>query len=434
MPDPTFRTGARIPFPGASWNQTADVLGRAPDAIQYRAARLFDYGGGPAPRGSWGLAIGNYAVPQYDCWDHVNGKPSDLAPNTIRRVFQSTWAQQLFGQGGAFTGIRVGEWIPWNNAWTFSPPDDPLYPNNDRLVNVLNVPTIKLVTSGPKKGTFATDPKGNVLFDYSSCADPQTQRNMGFFAPYDMEWNGSDFWGINSRNGFYQTAPGSKLICAAAGLTVGQFGTGWEKRNYPPERGSGMPKLMGQVLMEEILDGAIEHAMNLTFVNTMWFPKKGPQGGVEGIHFVGPATRAERLEGTLTMHSPGVVSDSDPDHQTPHGTRVHLVDSYDIDRGIDITRRRLISVGFPSSFVEPLCKSGKVVLVCAAKYGWICSETGNWGMHTETNGRTTTVTDAQAVRCGFGTTKPERAAASSVVASTFTAADLEVVNPSKPGR
>lgn len=435
-----------IRFPGASWNETAAALGRAPEEIQPRAQTLHNHGGGSAPLGEYRLTFGEYAVPEVDCLG-PDGKPHPTnAPNRIRRLYQAVWAQGIWGErsdgtSSAFTGCKIGEWIPWNDAWKPGT-------GNDRLLNIRNMPTIRWATAAELK----KNPKApRYTFDYSSCADPATQRFMGFFATYESEYNGHDWFGINARNGWYDTAPWDKLICAAASVTVGHYTPGWRDR-IGKERGSGMPKMAGQIKAEAVCDhflaGTIQplpNALNLTVTNTMWRPNataaqaaaaRPPyeaRTGRPGIDFVGPARQAERVEGMLTLHSPGIVSDPDRSHQTLHGTRIALNPDTDVDR---LVAARLVAIKtrykLDLTMKDPLARFLYGIVLTDMVMGDICDETGNYGMHSETDWNPADPVPT-ALWARAGVTTKTAPVAIYLRCDMYKASDWYLVNPTAPG-
>lgn len=380
------------PCPGASWNKTADQLGRYNGGVY--ASRLYRYGGGPAGRvGQRRLAIGDWSVHVFD----ARSQP----PTHLRRLYQTMWAQKLYGEGGQFHGVSIGDRIPWAGAWTA-----PTGTDRNIIVEWLPIAT----------------PGGS--WTWEGCDTPETMRTLYLFAPYEPWLNGSDFLGINGRNGFYSTTAQSAMVAASGGISVGLRGNGWVNAQ---ERGNGMLNRAGVVLGEELLDGVVNHAQALTIANTAFAPQSS-KPGIEGSDYFGPATRFEWATETVSLRSPS--ADINPDHQTPHGYRAVLKKSVDIDAKVSEAVRLLTARGVVVG--DTARRAIRALFVGKQEYGEIVSETSGSGMWVETDGFKGSK-KARACWASIGVSTSTLGAWERVTSDVFTEADWEAVVAAEPG-
>lgn len=389
----TAMTAGRQPCPGASWNKTADEMGRWDGGVY--AQRLYRYGAGPnGAMGQRKLAIGDWSVHVFD----ARLQP----PSHLRRLYQTLWAQKLYGEGGQLHGVSVGDRIPWSGAWTA-----PTGTDRNIIVEWLPLPT--------EDGKWT----------WEGCDTPETMRTLYLFAPYDHPYNGSDLFGINSRNGYYQTDPAYMMVAASGGISIGLYGDGWTNAQ---ERGNGTLNRIGIVLGEELLDGEVAHAQALTIANTAFAPLAA-KPGIEGQDYFGPATRFEWATETVALRSPG--ADTDPEHQTPHGYRAVLKKSVDIEQRVDLALKYLRARGVKTG--DTVRRGVTALFVGKQTHGEIVGETSGSGMWVETDGWKGSKA-ARTAWASLGVTRDTLPAWERVTSAVFGEDDWEAVRPSEPGR
>lgn len=382
------------PCPGGSWNKTADELGRW-NGGDY-LARLYRYGGGPAMAapGQRKLAIGDWSVHVFD----ARTQP----PTHVRRLYQTVWAQRLYGPGGQFHGAAIGDYLPWSSSWTAPT-------GTDRNIIVEWLPR------ATRDGKWTWD----------GCDTPETMRSLYLFAPYEPWYNGGDFLGINSQNGFYRCDPNYVMVAASGGVTVGMYGAGWKNEQ---ERGNGTLNRMGVVLGEELLDGSVAHVQALTIASTAFAPQDS-KPGIEGEDFFGPATRFEWSTEAVGLRA--ADTDTNPEHQTPHGFRVALKKSVDIEERVQLALKYLRARGVTTG--DTTKRAVTALFVGKQAYGEIVSETSGSGMWVETDGWK----GGKAARVAWktiGVTQDTLSAFERVSTAVFTEDDWEAVRAVEPGR
>lgn len=308
----------RVPFPGASWNKRVSELGWAEEQFQPLAERFRLFAGGPTPPGYLALSIHDYSVPIYDA--------NIVKPNMYVRLFQSSWAQN---GSGVFTGIKIGETIPWNMGWLPGT-------GNDRIMIIENL---------LYKGVVVT---------------------LELWDVYDSWWNGFNW--ANILAGYF--APGEKVVTAGVTLSRGIYDSGWKTIS---NRGMGINKRALITTADEVMSGDIGHCLEVTVTNTAW---TDTYPGVRDKDFFVPATRCEWLTRDVpTRNGPTAYVDLNPAHNLPEGLRIAVEMS---DEQIDeFIEKRNLTVG----------KLACTVFVKALRdYGMIIAETGGYGNTIETTG------------------------------------------------
>lgn len=380
------------PAPGGSWNKTADELGRWNGGSYTQ--RLYRYGAGPAASapGQRKLALGDWSVHVFD----ARTQP----PTHVRRFYQTVWAQNLYGAGGQLHGLEVGDYLPWAGAWTAPT-------GTDRNIIVEWLPT---VTEDGKHWTW------------EGCDTVETMRSLYLFAPYEPWYNGSDLFGINGQNGFYKAS--SVMIAASGGINVGMYSAAWVNAQ---ERGNGTLNRMGVVLGEELLDGEAAHAQALTIASTAFAPQDS-KPGIEGEDFFGPATRFEWSTESVSLRAP--VTDTNPDHQTPHGYRAVLKKSVDIEERVQLALKYLRARGVTTP--DTTKRAITALFVGKQDYGEIVGETSGSGMWVETDGWKGSKQAKVAWRT-IGVTADTVGAFERCTTAVFGEADWEAVRAVEPG-
>ena len=366
----------------ASWNKTVAELGGEYTALKTMnvpnndfAKRLWDYGGGTvsgAPPGSFYLSLKDYSVPIYD----IN------TATTTARVYQVGWATQQ--QSFSFTGMKVGDTIPWNPNWKPGT-------GNDGILQFVNF---------------------------------QTGKVYGIWAFNQSPFSCIDFIGLNAQNGFDPSNPNH--LCIAAINTYDNLYTASDSDNTTSlDRGMGINKLALVVRADEVASGAIRHALPLTTSNPMFGagsdtlgvttqpvyggtppcinlvskgiappgtgmiaqqfnPLSSPsEAGFSKGFYLKPATRLEHefgyLGGTLTNGcvTPAPTTDVERSKTNPSGMRFALNITYDeIDSW----------VASKTSWSAEKKKTAKVFARAWKDYGAIIAETGGYGIGIETDG------------------------------------------------
>ena len=335
--DPTLQPKHPVAFrrffaPTATWNRPVSEFG-ASTALAPFAPRFYEHGGGTAPAGQVRLDFRAYSVPIYDA----------TTATTTARVFQVRWAQDLAKLGN----VPIGTEIPWNPAWT---PGTGRPNGGDRIMAEVDYAKGKVwemwVVGEPKLG----------------CVD--------LFGPnarsgYDM---GNDrhlcMAGLHTYD---------NLFDATDGTTIGN-------------RGMGINKLALVTRAEEVQQGHIDHALELTIAGIMFgMPmcqpadnNSAPGAGTDCGFYVPPATRLEQSYGSVLNCGANTQKITPEVRATtvPSGMRfaIHITDA-EIETWLD-----------SRGFVGAKRNTAKVFAVAWRDYGAIVAETGCYGVAIETDG------------------------------------------------
>ncbi|MFN8050104.1 MAG: hypothetical protein U0Q22_01560 [Acidimicrobiales bacterium] len=317
---------ARTPWfsPSASWNRPAAEFGVATELQPY-ADRLWNFGGGAAPAGTFNVAFSEYSVPVYPL-----AEASEFA-----RAYQTTWSMELFG-----FGAPLGQRIPWNPAWRPGT-------GNDNLLAVVDESTGRAwELSGVGQQNTACANRANV-----AAATRDNDGRSRYLCLSDLRMY-------------------DNLFTASDGSTV-------------DGRGGGINKMALLTRAEEVKTGTIRHALELTIASTMFgqpacAPTQGasaPGAGVSCGFFLPPATKLERTNPDTGCPTPQVVTDAERAKTVPEGMRFAInVTDGEIEQWLDARGYR-----------GPLRNTARVFAVALRDYGWIVAETGCWGMHIETD-------------------------------------------------
>ena len=412
----------------ASWNKTVSQMGGEYTELKNSAIpnndfakRLWDYGGGTvsgSPAGNFFLDLKDYSIPIYDV----------ATATTTAQVYQVNWSQnqQSFSQ----SGITQGDSIPWNPNWKPGT-------GNDAHIEIVNYKTGKV---------------------YSLWGVGQLPINC------------VDFFGPNGLHGFDINNPNH--ICIASINTYDNLYTASDTNNTTSlDRGMGINKLALVVRADEVLSGAIRHALPLTTSNPMFGPGSetpgvNPQpvystsGGCQTLvskgvapagagmitqkynplsdlsaagytkgFYLKPATRLEHefgyIGGTLTNGCVTVAPTTDIERSktNPSGMRFALNISYaDIDAWI----------ATKSSWSAEKKRTARIFAVAWKDYGAIIAETGGWGIGIESDGIIDPVSKAKWASLGLPddtANLPQPQSSSDLFAGLLTRDRLYVVKP-----
>lgn len=327
--------GAAAPWgsPRATWNRPVAEFGRARPELQQYAGRLYTYGGGPAPPGTFSTAFGDYSVPVYDAKDATS----------ICRIYQTTASQSLYVMG--FAGLNIGDPVPCNPAWKPGT-------GNDNIMAIVDYELGRVWEIG------------GVGQNSVNCREVH-------IPPFII--------GRNAAAGF---DPGrADHLCTMGGARWDGLYTFADDTGIDG-RGMGQPKLALLTRADEVASGEIRHALAMTITNTMFgapacTPTQGPYVpgfGVSCGGYVAPATKLERQNPNVGC-APQIVNDVERAKTIPEGMRFALdVTDADIESWLD-------SRGYEGK----IRNTARVFAVALRDYGWIVAETGCWGMHIETD-------------------------------------------------
>lgn len=355
---------AKIVSPGSSINKSADELGPAPKDLQVLGPRLIDYGGGPSPAGFLTLALADYSTPIYKYNEAGQG-----------------WAYffpTAFSQGEGSSGnIIPGTWVPDNPSWIAGSGND-----------------------------------GILLLERD-----KTEQLWGFWMIRQPVYNALTW--TNIVNGIFWKQP--QHIAAACTLLDNVYKPVNSKDLY--ERGNGMKQRELMVTVDEMLEGEIKHALQLTLTNT-WFSEGPAHLGKLGVDYLYPARRCEwdRVRSVPTRM--GHPFPDDKSKLTLHGTRIRFKltakeRSDWLDKNVTATK---------TTFRE-FCR---IYLNAMCDYGFVTTDTGNWGMGSQFDGVLGPAGPVYKSKFGIDQTKKDIFAKQVNVFSKFMAewrSRVEVVNP-----
>lgn len=316
---------AKIVSPGSSINKSADELGAAPKEMQVMGPRLIDYGGGPSPAGFLTLGLADYSVPiyKYDETIGANGRPNQGWTYFFPLAFS-----QAAGSNG---NVPAGTMVPDNAAWIAGS-------GNDNIMIVEREST-------------------NQAWNWWMRGQP---------AYNAITWS-------NILAGLFWKNP---THCAAAcGLYTNFYQPVSAKDDF--ERGNGMKQRELLVTVDEMLEGEIKHALQLTLTNT-WFSEGPAHLGKLGVDYLYPARRCEWDRARSIPNRMGHPFPNDKTKLTLHGLRIrfrltHKERSDWLDKNVTATK---------TTFRE-FCR---IYLNAMCDYGFVTTDTGNWGMLSQFDG------------------------------------------------
>jgi hypothetical protein len=311
--------------PAASINQPVATFGASKDLQEY-STRLWNYGGGAAPKGRINVGFGDYSVPFYDAKDAT----------TIARGYQATWAQNLM----SFGTLPIGGAIPWNPTWKGGT-------GNDGYLIIVDRVTDQVWELGGVGG-----PAANCAFNLANASagfDPGASRHLCLSR-------------VQKYSGLYTADP-----------------------SIVDGRGMGGAKAALLALADEVAAGIIPHALQLTIVPTMFGPPCRPVNNASAVgagsscgFYVPPATKLERNNPDIGCPVKQAVTIEERRKTIPEGLRFALaVTDADIEQWLD-----------SRAYTGPLRSTARVFAVALRDYGFIVSETGCFGMLIGTDSAT----------------------------------------------
>ena len=315
---------AKIVSPGSSINKSADELGPAPKDLQVLGPRLIDYGGGPSPAGYLSLGLADYSVPIYK-YDETktNGKPNQGGSYYFPLTFSLN--------EGSNGNVPAGTWVPDNPTWVGGSGND-------------NIMIVERESTGEAWGWWMV-------------------RQPAYNA---INWT-------NIFAGLFWKQP---QHCAAA---CGRYTNFYQPVSAKDdmERGNGMKERELLVTVDEMLEGEIKHALQLTLTNT-WFSEGPAHLGKLGVDYLYPARRCEWDRARSIPTRMGHAFPDDKNKLTLHGTRIRFKltakeRSDWLDKNVTATK---------TTFRE-FCR---IYLNAMCDYGFVTTDTGNWGMLSQFDG------------------------------------------------
>jgi len=358
---PTATTPTSLPFrrffaDDASWNRPVSDFG--PSERYARYAEVFhDWAGGEdtSTRGRLGLKFEAYSVPIYDA----------ATATTTVHLYQTVWSQNI----GRLGNIEIGTEVPWNPQWAPGT-------QSDRIMAVVDYATGR-------------------TWEYWGVGEPPT--------------NCFDFAGPNVRAGFNPLS--DRDVCLAGASTYDNLFTASDRDGTTIDgRGMGINKLALVTRADEVLEGEIRHALELSVTNTLFGEPAcdpiddgtAPGAGRTCGFYLPPATKLEWSAGTAGRCGEGQpidTSDENRARMVPEGLRIALritdteIEAWLDDRGYEGARRR----------------TARIFAVALRDYGAIVAETGCWGVGIETDGLVDPVSRGKWARAGIvddGTDNP----------------------------
>lgn len=315
----------KLPWPGSSINKTADDVGPAPQDMQVMGRRLIDHGGGAAPQGSFFLALKEYSIARHFYNEEGQG---------WAYFYPTAWSLAA-GSNGT---VVPGSMIPDNLAWQTPPGNDGIF-----------------MVERPKTGQIwgiwmARQPAINCL-DFINHPGPSFQNLWA-----GVLWN-------------------NPTHCASgAGYTDYIYKTNQMKTF---ERGNGMAQRALLTTIEELLEGVIRHALQLTLTNT-WFSEGPASQGKVGVDFLYPALRCEWDRARSQPTREGHPFPSDKSKLTLHGLRIRFrLTGKEQEEWLDR------NVGKTSTPFRNFCR---IVLRAMCDYGFVTTDTGHYGMLSQFDG------------------------------------------------
>ena len=306
--------------------------------------------------------------------DYLSGRyqlTRQLADETRQRVADdptpARWARDLIGRLGE--GLAVGDKVPWNPQWAPGTQDD-------RIMAVVD---------------YAT----GVTYEYWG---------VGEGSPACF-----DFMGPNVQAGFNPLGDGD--ICVAGASRYDDLFTASDADGTTIDgRGMGINKLALVTRADEVLQGEIRHALELSITNNLFGEPAcdpidsgtAPGAGTSCGFYLPPATKLEWTSGSAGRCGPTRpvdLSDENRARMIPAGLRIALdvtdaeIESWLDERDYDGAKRR----------------TARVFAVALRDYGAVVAETGCWGVGVETDGLVDPVSRGKWARAGIvddGTDNP----------------------------
>lgn len=353
----------------ASWNLKASSLGRAPDQYQQYAQRMYTYGGGTAPPGTFRVAFGDYSIPWY----------STTQATTTARIYQTTSMQAKY----TLPYLPIGSTIPWNPAWKAAT-------GNDNLMAIINEAT------------------GEVW----------ELNGVG-----QLKINCLDLIGPNARAGY--DINNSRHLCLFGGAHYTNLYTASDKDNTTVNRrGMGINKQALITRAIEVKNGVIPHALEMTISNKMFGPACTPINnwsadgfGTSCGAYVKPATKLERINANVGCGTQ-LINNTERMKTVPDGMRfaINITDA-GIEKWLD-----------SRNYTGNLRQTARVFAVALRDYGWLAAETGCYGAHIETDsslwGNAASIWQSLGI-VKDGTNVPKR----DLITGLITPQNIYVVNP-----
>lgn len=320
--------------PGSSINKRADELGPAPSDMQRMGTTLIDYGGGPAPAGAFWLALDDYSTPIYKYAEEHDGQGwVDRQPKAY--FFPTAWSLAA----GSAGNVAPGTLVPDNLAWVGGTGND-------------NIMLVERDSTGEMWAFWMVRQMAINCVDIFNYPGPSFQ-NLGA--------------GILWKNPTH-TAAGCSLLTNVYKPVSG---------DDMFERGNGMKQRELMVTVDEMLEGEIRHAVQLTLTNT-WFSEGPANQGKPGIDYFAPARRCEWDRARSIPTREGHVFPTDKSKLTVHGLRIRfLLTPTERNRWLDR------NVGRSKTPFREFCR---IYLNALCDYGMVTTDTGHWGMLSQFDG------------------------------------------------
>lgn len=311
---------APVVLPFSSINKTVEEVGRAPENLQHLADRVITYGGGEAPSGEFSIEFEEYSVPIYQIEISNDGKSISMEYGDGEAHWSYFYPTAFSQNMGAAGNIKPGDKVPDSAAFINADGNDAVF-----------------ILENRKDGRvyyfwMARQPIYNAL----------TLKNI--------------------LAGILYKKP--QHIAASAYVTKPFTAT-----KPTSQRGMGIEKRALVITGEELLEGEIKHALEMTVTNT-WYCNDVKKA-ISGVDFFPPATRCEFSN---TSYPSGRTTDKTK--LVPEGLRIAF-DVSDQERSDWLDRQ-----GFTDGFRI----FADMVTKCMCKYGLVVAETGGYGIGIQTTG------------------------------------------------
>jgi hypothetical protein len=357
--------------PDVSFNDTATEMGLTGGALDTNySERIYKWAGiygwendglitspsrqvyDAAKRGQWDVNFRNFSVPIYDAAD---------ADTTIH-MYQSgeglslglPWERPaVYGKVTAgVNGVRTGDAIPWNNAWTAPP-------GSDGIIIIVDYET------GHAWDFFRAN------LPISAC--------VGFPNAFNDDGNGNPgFLGgrVPAVNPILDTN-NSTHRCASSATYYDNIFT---DPGTVSSRGAGFPKPATIVRADEVEAGVIKHPLEMTVFNQMW--GSACAGGATNLSASGAGTTCAVYQppGSKIEHATRFANNACGNDQPDDVGQSTAVRSKTVPSGmrfrLNITDAEITTWLDSRSYTGQKRRTARIFAVALRDYGWIVAETG----------------------------------------------------------
>ncbi len=376
---PLSNTAKRFFADTASFNKKASELGFTGGAYDTKySGNVFDYSGVygwpndglipsasrqaylPQERGNWNLALRNYSIPIYDAADAtttIRIYQQNEARNTVGYPWERSDTYGSLAVGA--NGVRLGDSIPWNPAWTRPP-------GVDGIVAVVNYQT------GEAWDIYNYD------IDKIGCNAFHNWNN-------DNGNNQPGFLGgaVPSYNPVFD-ANNASHKCAQS---IAHYTNIFTDPGTVSDRGAGFAKLATITRAAEVESGEIKHALALTLFNQMFGPACSPNNTLAASG-AGDSCAVYQAPGSKVEHLSVFANNACGNDQpvSTNTTRARTVASGQ-RFALNVTDQEITNWLDARGYTGTKRNTARIFAVAMRDYGFIVAETGCANRpHIETDG------------------------------------------------